>query len=88
MDKETHLTIILPGVKTNDPHVEAVFTADEAAVIRSWIRFRSVVFPELDYLIVSSSGTRFTCDMVTRMMSQLSLRAGYGERIFTAQSCE
>jgi hypothetical protein len=88
MDRETHLTIILPGVKTNDPHVEAVFTADEAAVIRNWIRCRNIVFPEFDYLFVSSCGTKFTCDMVTRMMRQLSLSARYGEGFFTAQSCE
>jgi hypothetical protein len=87
MDRETHLTISLPGVKTNDSLVEAVFTADDADVIRSWIRCRNVVFPEFDYLFVSSSGTKLTCDMVTRMMSQLSLSAGYGEGFFTAQSC-
>lgn len=87
MDSGSHLTIMLPAVKTNNDVVaQTVLKGNDADVVRKWIRVRESVMPDIDFLFVSSNGTKLTCDMVTRFMSQLSLCAGYGEGFFTAQS--
>ena len=87
IDSTTHLTIMLPGVKTNNAVVaQAVLQGKDADYMRKWIRCREAVLSEIDFLFVSSNGSKLTCDMVTRLMSQLSVCAGYGEGFFTAQS--
>jgi hypothetical protein len=55
-------------------------------IISKQLHRKSIVHP-ITIILDSSVDKKLTCDMVTQMISQLSLCVGYGLRFFTAQSC-
>ena len=73
------LEIVLPSCKTTRlMEYRQIVVGDDFVVLMKWIIHRKQIFRENPYLFITSTGTKITCDSITRMLSDLSVAAGYG----------